>query len=109
MSGELYLPCDTGIFVINTNSFSSGTTVYRMSVPTVKMDGVTQRVDRHTTLKIPRGVSRVELYPEVINYTIQEPNVGYKMEGFDSDWTIVPQNSLNTIAYTNLPTGDYHR
>ena len=106
-SGELYLPCDTGIFVINTNSFSSGTTVYRMSVPTVKMDGVTQRVDRHTTLKIPRGVSRVELYPEVINYTIQEPNVGYKMEGFDSDWTIVPQNSLNTIAYTNLPTGDY--
>ena len=29
------------------------------------------------------------------------------MEGFDSEWTIVPQNSLNSIAYTNLPTGDY--
>ena len=28
-TGELYLPCDTGVFVINTNSFSSGTTVYR--------------------------------------------------------------------------------
>ena len=106
-TGELYLPCDTGIFVINTNSFSSGTTVYRMSVPTVKLDGTTLRVDRHTTLKIPRGVSRVELYPEVINYTIQDPNVGYKMDGFDSGWTIVPQNSLNSIVYTNLPTGDY--
>ena len=106
-TGELYLPCDTGVFVINTNSFSSGTTVYRMSVPTVRMDGKTQRVDRNTTLKIPRGVSRVELYPEVINYTIQDPNVGYKMDGFDSDWTIVPQNSLNSIVYTNLPTGDY--
>ena len=106
-TGELYLPCDTGIFVINTNSFSSGTTVYRMSVPTVKLDGTTLRVDRHTTLKIPRGVSRVEFYPEVINYTIQDPNVGYKMDGFDSGWTIVPQNSLNSIVYTNLPTGDY--
>jgi energy-coupling factor transport system substrate-specific component len=106
-TGELYLPCDTGIFVINTNSFSSGTTVYRMSVPTVRLDGVSRRVDRHATLKIPRGVSRVELNPEVINYTIQDPYVGYKMEGFDSDWTIVPQASLNSIAYTNLPTGDY--
>ena len=106
-TGELYLPCDTGIFVINTNSFSSGTTVYRMSVPTVKLDGVSQRVDRHATLKIPRGVSRVELYPEVINYTIQDPYVGYKMEGFDSEWTVVPQASLNSIVYTNLPTGDY--
>ena len=106
-TGELYLPCDTGVFVINTNSFSSGTTVYRMSVPSVKLDGTVQRVDRYTTLKIPRGVSRVELYPEVINYTIQDPNVGYKMDGFDSDWTIVPQNSLNSIVYTNLPTGDY--
>ena len=106
-TGELYLPCDTGVFVINTNSFSSGTTVYRMSVPSVKLDGTVQRVDRYTMLKIPRGVSRVELYPEVINYTIQDPNVGYKMDGFDSDWTIVPQNSLNSIVYTNLPTGDY--
>jgi len=106
-TGELYLPCDTGVFVINTNSFSSGTTVYRMSVPSVKLDGTVQRVDRYTTLKIPRGVSRVELYPEVINYTIQDPNVGYRMDGFDSDWTIVPQNSLNSIVYTNLPTGDY--
>ena len=106
-TGELYLPCDTGIFVINTNTFYSGTTVYRMSVPTVKLDGTTMRVDRHTTLKIPRGISRVELYPEVINYSIQDPNVGYKMDGFDSGWTIVPQASLNSIVYTNLPTGDY--
>ncbi len=106
-TGELYLPCDTGIFAINTNSFTSGTTVYRMSVPSVRLDGVFRRIDRHTTLKIPRGVSRLELNPEVINYTIQDPYVGYKMEGFDSDWTIVPQASLNSIAYTNLPTGDY--
>ena len=106
-NGELYLPCDTGIFVINTNSFSSGTKVYRMSVPSVKLDGALQRMDRNATLRIPRGVSRVELSPEVINYTIQDPYVGYKLEGFDTDWTIVPQNSLNSIVYTNLPTGDY--
>ena len=106
-SGELYLSCDTGVFVINTNSFSSTSKVYRMSVPTMKLDGVSHRVDRTVTQKIPRGVSRLEILPEVINYTIQDPNVGYMLEGFDTHWNIVPQNALNSIAYTNLPAGDY--
>ncbi len=106
-TGELYLPCDTGVFVINTNYFSSGTKTFRMSVPTVRMDGVTYRLDRSVTQQIPRGVSKLEIQPEVINYTIQDPNVAYKLEGFDSDWTILPQNALGTIAYTNLPAGDY--
>ena len=106
-SGELYLPCDNGVFVINTNSFASGSQIYRMSVPTIKTDGVSRRIDRTLTQKIPRGVSRVELFPEVINYTIQEPNVGYMLEGFDQDWIVKPQNELTSISYTNLPAGDY--
>ena len=106
-NGELYLPCDTGVFVINTNTFSSGAKVYRLSVPTMRMDGLIHRVDRSVTQKIPRGISRLEINPEVINYTIQDPNVGYMLEGFDSEWTVVPQNSLGTISYTNLSAGDY--
>ena len=106
-NGELYLPCDTGVFVINTNTFSSGAKVYRLSVPTMKMDGTLHRVDRSVTQRIPRGVSRLEIYPEVINYTIQDPNVGYMLEGFENEWTVVPQNSLGTISYTNLSAGDY--
>ena len=106
-TGELYLACDTGVFVINTNSFSTGTKIYRLSVPSIRMDGVSHRVDRSVTQKIPRGVSRLEIQPEVINYTIQDPYVGYMLEGFDQAWTIVPQNALGTISYTNLPAGNY--
>ena len=106
-TGELYLPCDTGVFVINTDTFSSGARAYRMSVSSVKLDGVSHLVDRSVTMKIPRGISRVEIFPEVINYTIQDPNVGYMLEGFDKEWTFVAQNSLNSISYTNLRAGDY--
>ena len=106
-TGDLFLACDTGVFAINTNRFSSGSVVYRMSVPKVKLDGVTKRVDRNTAIRLERGVSRLELFPEVINFTIQEPYVGYKLEGFENEWTVVPQNSLNSIIYTNLPAGDY--
>ncbi|MBR0113167.1 MAG: hypothetical protein IJM02_05430, partial [Clostridia bacterium] len=65
----------------------------------IRMDGTVHRVDRSVAQKIPRGVSRLEIQPEVINYTIQDPNVGYMLEGFDQNWTIVPQNALSTISY----------
>ena len=106
-TGELYLACDTGAFVLNINKLSGGAKVFRMSVPYAKMDGASHRVDRNSPITVSRGVSRLELNPEIINYTIQEPNVGFWLEGFDSDWTIMPQNSLNSIVYTNLPSGNY--
>ena len=106
-TGDLYLPCDTGVFVINTETFSSGARAYRMSVSSVRLDGTVHQAERSVTMKIPRGTSRVEIFPEVINYTIQDPNVGYMLEGFDREWTIVPQDSLNSISYTNLHAGDY--
>ena len=36
--------------------------------------------------------TRVEIQPEVINYTIQDPNVGYMLEGFDQDWNILDKH-----------------
>ncbi|MCR5557745.1 MAG: HD domain-containing protein [Butyrivibrio sp.] len=42
-----------------------------------------------------------------MNYTIQEPNVGYFLEGYDTQWAIVSQNALGNIFYLNLPSGTY--
>ena len=33
--------------------------------------------------------------------------MGYFLDGYDSQWTIVPQNSLGNIIYVNLPAGEY--
>jgi energy-coupling factor transport system substrate-specific component len=58
-------------------------------------------------IEVERGVARIELVPEILNYTIQDPSVGFRLEGFDADWTIMPQSALNMIVYTNLPSGNY--
>jgi len=105
--GDLFLPCDTGVYIIDTASYIAGSNAYRMTVGTVRLDGELQRLGRSSLIEIGRGVSKIEMYPEVINYTIQDPSVGYWLEGFDADWTIVPQSSLSTITYTNLPSGEY--
>ncbi|MCR5297267.1 MAG: HD domain-containing protein, partial [Clostridiales bacterium] len=104
---ELYLPCDTGVFVLNTETLSGGRQYYRMYVSGIKAGDTVYRAERNATTRIPRESTKIEIMPEVINYTIQDPNVGYILEGFDTDWTVVSQNSLGSIVYSNLPVGDY--
>lgn len=106
-SGELYLPCDTGVFALNANDLSSGSALYRMKVSGIRMNGELQQMERNVPTRISRGSSKIEIIPEVINYSIQDPLVGYMLEGFETDWTIVPQNALSSIVYTNLPVGSF--
>ena len=106
-NGELFLPCDTGVYIIDIDKYNSDVRSYRMQLASVSCDGVPQPLARGDAITIGQGINRVEISPEILNYTIQEPNVGYFLEGFDQQWTIVPQNSLNNIIYVNLPAGDF--
>ncbi len=105
--GELFLPCDTGVYVIDVEKYNTDVRSYRMQLASVKLDDVLQPIARMGAITIGQGVKRVELSPEILNYTIQEPNVGYFLERFDPGWTIVPQNNLTNIIYGNLPAGNY--
>ncbi|MCR5735702.1 MAG: HD domain-containing protein [Lachnospiraceae bacterium] len=105
--GELFLPCDTGVYVIDVDKYNSDVRSYRMQLASVKLNGVNQPISRTGTITIGQGVDIVELSPEILNYTIQEPNVGYFLKDHDPQWTIVPQNSLNNIVYGNIPAGKY--
>ncbi len=106
-NGELFLPCDTGVYKIDVDKYNSDVRSYRMQLASVELDGVLQPPARKGAITIGQGVERVELAPEILNYTIQEPNVGYYLEGYDKSWTKVSQNTLNNIIYVNLPAGTY--
>jgi energy-coupling factor transport system substrate-specific component len=56
---------------------------------------------------LERDNAKVEFFPEVINYTLDDPTVSYYLEGFDSGWSESPQSALPSIAYTNLKPGSY--
>ncbi|MBQ7558424.1 MAG: HD domain-containing protein, partial [Lachnospiraceae bacterium] len=105
--GELFLPCDTGVYMVDVEKYNSDVRSYRMQLASIRIDGVLQPIDRSGDITVGQGVSRIELGPEILNYTVQEPNVGYYLEVYDPQWTIVPQNSLNNVTYMNLPAGRY--
>ena len=106
-NGELFLPCDTGVYKIDVEKYNSDVRSYRMQLASVKLDDTYQPIARLGAITIGPNVKQVELSPEILNYTIQEPNVGYYLQGVDPNYRIVAQNSLNNIVYNNLPAGKY--
>ena len=106
-SGELFLPCDTGVYIIDVEKYNSDARSYRMQLAAVYLDGVPHPMDRTGVITVGQGVDRIELVPEILNYTIQDPNVGYYLQGRERLWTITQQNKLSNIYYTNLPAGTY--
>lgn len=104
---NLYLSGGFGAVYMNMNDYNSHNFSYRMLMKSIKMDGETSYVERGEPFHISRGVNRVEIIPEVVNYSINDPYVRVWLEGYDKEPTVLPQSELKNIVYTNLPTGDY--
>lgn len=105
--GNIYLSTDKGVYKINVNDYQKTRSSYRMMVSTIKTDDVYRPVERGIPFEIGRNVARIEIFPEVINYAIEDPYVRYQLEGFDASPTTVLQSELSSIVYTNIPSGEY--
>ncbi len=104
---NLYLSTDTGVVCMNLNRYTVSVRSYRMIVRSIKVDDATYSVERGETTVLPSGVSRMEIVPEIINYSLNLPYVSVYLEGFDKQPKIVAQDQLKSIVYTNLPVGTY--
>lgn len=106
-SGNLFLSGDTGVIYFNLEQYETVTRSYRMLLKTIRVDDTVYTVDREETTVVPRGAVKIEISPEVVNYTLSDPYVSVYLEGFDNAPKVVPQSELSRITYTNLPTGEY--
>ena len=105
--GKLYLSCGTGVYVVDMNNYIFGKLSYHMMISGVNLDSVPYTIERSEPFTIGRNVSKIEFFPEVVNYTVLDPFVSYWLEGFDANDTVIPQSQLSSVVYTNLPSGEY--
>lgn len=104
---NLYLSTDTGVVKFNLNQYDVATRSYRMYVKTIKIDDTIVKVERGEPTILERGVNRIEIVPEVINYSVNDPYVSIWLEGFDKEPKVVRQSELTNVVYTNLATNTY--
>lgn len=105
--GRLYLSSDKGVYILDMADYGSAQKSCRMKVSAIKLDDVTYQVERGEAFSISRDTAKVEIFPEVINFTLEDPYISYQLVGFDAEETVLPSSELGSIVYTNLPSGKY--
>lgn len=104
---NLYLSGNTGVVSINLEHYNINTRSYRMLFTEAEADGVIYPVEKGEAASIPRGAVRIEITPEIVNYSVNNPDISVYLEGFDKKPKVMPQSMFSSIVYTNLPSGEY--
>ena len=78
-----------------------------MILKKIKVDDASYSITRGEIIHLERGAKKVELIPEVVNYSLNDPYIRVWLEGFDSTPKLMLQSELSNVVYTNLPTGEY--
>lgn len=106
-NSNLYMSGDRGVVTMNLNHYSITERSYRMLLREIFIDGERFPVEKGDVINIPKGARKIEFNPEIINYSIHDPEIQVYLDGFDKDAKILPQSELEAISYTNLPAGNY--
>lgn len=104
---NLYLSCDTGASCVNLDSYDKNDRSYRMQLKSVIVNGKRHIVQKDIPFVIPEGSDSIEVVPEILNYSINNPYISLYMEGIDEHPNIMTQNELASVIYTNIPAGSY--
>lgn len=104
---QWYIANGSGITKLNLREYQDKNKSYRMLLQKIEIDGVAHKVERHEAIELSKGSAKIQLYPEIINYSTRDPYISYYMEGLELDRTVVRQSELSEIIYANIPSGQY--
>ena len=104
---NLYLSCDTGASVLNLDAYDKNNRSYSMQLKSVIVNGKRYLVQKDIPFVIPENSDSIEIVPEIINYSINNPYISLYMEGIDEHPNIMTQNELASVIYSNIAAGKY--
>ncbi len=106
--GNLYIAGNTGVVKVNIEDSLENVSDIKQAVPFLEADGKRIYPDEMGNFEISSRVKKLTVYSYVFNYSLTEPQVTYRLEGFDSDSVTVARSDLLPVTYTNLSGGTYH-
>ncbi len=104
---NLYLSCDTGASCLNLDAYDKNDRSYRMQLKSVLVNGKRYIVQKDIPFVIPGDSDSIEVVPEILNYSINNPYISLYMEGIDEYPNVMTQNELASVIYSNISAGKY--
>ncbi len=102
-----YICNNVGVTRLDLTQYQKSAKSFRLIINSMRINGVTHLVDRSEDIVLAGENVVLELIPEVINYTAEDPTVRYYMEGYDKAPIDVRQSELRSVEYRGLPSGTF--
>ena len=105
--GDLYLSGRSGVAKINIEAPLEEVQDIKMAVPWVELDDVVTYPNKNGVFTIPAGTKKLAVYGYVFDYSLTDPTIEIKLDGFDREMITFKRSELKPIYYTNLKSGKY--
>ncbi len=105
--GDLYISGTTGVCKVNIEKPFEDVSDLKAVVPYVEADGKNIYPDETGTFTIPSDTHKLTVLGFVYNYSLTDPQISYKLDGFDNSSTTVNRDEMVPVDYTNLRGGTY--
>ena len=105
--GDLYIAGTTGVAKVNIEDPFEEVGELKFAVPYADADGTRYYPDDTGTITVPAETKKLTIYGHVFTYSLVEPLVTYRLDGFDEYSTTGSVSEVFPVYYTNLPGGDY--
>ena len=86
-NGDAYVACSDGLIRLNLNNIQSSGVTPILAIPFVEVDtdAKPRRLTDGETITVPASTRRLNIYPYVLSYGLDDPKVSYYLEGFDRE------------------------
>ena len=105
--GDLYISGNEGIIKVNIDNPPENKGEIKVTVPYVDCDGERLYPDNNGVFSVPGTTRKLIVYPYVFNYSLLDPQVSWRLEGFDEEYSSAKRSELAPVYYTNLYNGNY--
>jgi len=106
--GDLYIAGTTGICKVNIEQPFENVDELKATVPFVEVDGRMLYPNADGAFVIPSDTQKLTVYSYVFNYSLSDPQVSFRLDGFERSGTTVNRSDMVPVGYTNLRGGTYH-
>ena len=105
--GDLFLSGTTGIAKVNIEETSESIRDLKASIPFIDADGKRLYPETPGTFRVGSSVKKITIHGFVFNYSLVNPEITYRLDGFEEAPVTMSTSDFIPVDYTNLRGGTY--
>ena len=106
--GNLYFSGRTGVGMVNIDHLFDSAPEVKIYIGSVLFMNDEILPDDKGLYTIPSGVGRIQISPDILDYSMTDPYVHMYLDGAGDDGITVSRSKLTELEYTGLKYGNYN-